>query len=134
MTMCCRGVRGATTVEKNDAKSILAGTRELLQEIIGQNSLRQEDVASILFSATPDLTAAFPARAARELGWTHTPLFDCQEIAVPGALPLCIRVLMHWNTAQPQAAIKHVYLGKAQALRPDWTPESVTKEEPGRVT
>ncbi|MCR3921074.1 MAG: chorismate mutase, partial [Firmicutes bacterium] len=76
------------------------------------------------FSATPDLTAAFPAAAARELGWTHVPLFDTVEIDVPGALPMCIRVLMHVNTQLCQADVKHIYLREARLLRPDLTSDN----------
>jgi chorismate mutase len=118
--MRCRGVRGATTVPCNDADAILDATGELLKELIRQNGLNEREVASILFSCTPDLTAAFPARAARTLGWSQTPLLDCQQMAVVGALPLCIRVLIHWNTEVEPEDIRHVYLRGAQALRPDW--------------
>jgi len=78
-----------------------------------------EDVASAFFTVTPDLTTAFPARAARELGWQHVALLDAQEIPVPGSLPRCVRVLIHWNTDKPQAEIRHVYLRGAASLRPD---------------
>jgi chorismate mutase len=119
MTLCCRGVRGATTVEENSAEAIGAATREMLEQIIALNSLKMKDVASAIFSVTPDLTAAFPAKAARELGWQHVALFDAQEIPVPGSLPRCVRVLIHWNTEKPQAEIRHVYLRGAASLRPD---------------
>lgn len=119
MTLCCRGIRGATTVEENSAAAIVAATRELLEQIIALNGLNEKDVASAIFSVTPDLTAAFPAKAARELGWQHVALFDAQEIPVPGSLPLCVRVLIHWNTGKPQAGIRHVYLRGAASLRPD---------------
>lgn len=115
----CRGVRGATTVERNDADAILEATRELLLALIEANRLAPEDVASAIFSVTPDLTAAYPARAARDLGWAQVPLLDVQEAAVSGGLPRCVRVLLHWNTDKPASEIVHVYLRGARALRPD---------------
>lgn len=117
--MYCRGVRGATTVETNDKHAIVAATRELLEAMIAANNVDPEDIASAFFSTTPDLNAAFPARAARELGWVNTALFCNQEIDVPDSLPMCIRVLLHWNTDKHQRDIVHVYLRKAQQLRPD---------------
>jgi len=119
--MRCRGVRGATTVEENTARAILAATRELLALIVEANDLEVEDVASAIFTTTPDLTAAFPARAAREIGWRDVALLDAQEIPVPGSLERCIRVLIHWNTDRSAAEIQHVYLKDAQTLRPDRT-------------
>jgi chorismate mutase len=83
------------------------------------NGLAAEDIASVLFTATHDLTAAFPAQAARELGWQHVPLLDAQEIPVPGSLPRCVRVLLHWNTERSQSEVRHVYLRGAALLRPD---------------
>lgn len=117
--MYCRGIRGATTVEQNEAAAIVAAARELLEAIILANTISPDDIASVVFSVTPDLNAVFPARAARELGWTNTALFCCQEIDVPGGLPMCIRVLVHWNTPQKQSEIVHVYLKEAKTLRPD---------------
>jgi chorismate mutase len=117
--VCCRGIRGATTVEVDSADAILEATRELLGQIIEVNGLGADDVASALFTVTPDLAAAFPARAAREMGWRNVALLDAQEIPVPGSLPRCVRVLIHWNTAKTQAEIRHVYLRGAVALRPD---------------
>ncbi len=115
----CRGVRGATTVERNDADAILEATRELLLALIEANGLAPEDVASAIFSVTPDLTAAYPARAARDLGWSQVPLLDVQQAAVTGGLPRCVRVLLHWNTDKPASEIVHVYLHGARVLRPD---------------
>jgi chorismate mutase len=115
----CRGIRGATTVEADTAKAILAATAELLAEIVEANDVDSCDVASALFTATPDLTAAFPARAARDLGWEQVPLLDAQEVPVPGSLTRCVRVLIHWNTTKLQSEIRHVYLRGAAALRPD---------------
>jgi chorismate mutase len=118
--MYCRGIRGATTVEENTAEAILAASRELLELIVEANDLKVEDIASAIFTTTPDLTTAFPARAAREMDWQGVALLDVQEILVPGSLERCIRVLIHWNTEKSAAEIKHVYLKGARALRPDW--------------
>jgi chorismate mutase len=115
----CRGIRGATTVELDSASAILEATRELLARIIEANDVAAQDVASAFFTATPDLSAAFPAEAARELGWRHVALLDAQEISVPGSLPRCVRVLVHWNTDRRPEEIHHVYLRGASSLRPD---------------
>ena len=117
--MYCRGIRGATTVQSNDSEAIVQATRELLEAIICANDMHEEDIASAIFSTTPDLTAAFPAKAARDMGWGHAALFCCQEIAVPNSLLQCIRVLIHWNTSKTQEEIVHVYLNGAKKLRPD---------------
>lgn len=117
--MPCRGIRGATTVKIDSVAAILAATRELLVHIVKINNVDIEDIASVFFTVTPDLTAAFPARAVRELGWRHVALLDAQEIPVAGSLPRCVRVLIHWNTPRPQADIRHVYLRDAASLRPD---------------
>lgn len=121
--MATRGIRGATTVERNDRGEILAATTELLQVIVRLNGLRSEDVAYVLFTVTPDLDADFPAFAARELGWAEVPLMCGQEIPVPGALERCIRVLVSWNTAKSQSEIRHAFLRRAKELRPAWAVE-----------
>ncbi len=117
--MSCRGVRGATSVAANDPQSIVAATRELLERMVAANDLAVEDIASVTFTATADLDAEYPARAAREMGWREVPLLCAQEMSVPGSLPRCIRVLILWNTDRALDQIKHVYLGEAAALRPD---------------
>jgi chorismate mutase len=118
--MPVRGVRGATTVEADLAEAIDGATRELLEAMLKSNSgMIPEDLASALFTVTDDLSASFPASAARNLGWENVPLICAQEIPVPEGLPRCIRVLLHWNTDLPQSAIHHVYLGAAAAMRPD---------------
>ncbi len=117
--MACRGIRGAITVEQNSAETILNATRTLLQQIVDANTLDPAEIASVILTATPDLDAVAPARAAREMGWTDVPLLCMQEMAVPGSLPMCIRVLIHWNTDLEQDQIRHVYLGRARVLRPD---------------
>lgn len=124
MSQVCRGVRGATTVEENTEEAILAGTLELLRHMVEENGIQPEDVTSVFFTTTPGLNAAFPAAAALRLGWRHTALMCAQEIAVPGALPRCIRVLIHWNTEKSAQEIRHVYLREARSLRPDRAPPS----------
>jgi len=114
-----RGIRGATTASGDTPDEILAATRELLERMIDVNRLEPDDVVSVFFSATPDLTSTFPALAARELGWTDVPLMCMTEIAVPGALGQCIRVLMHIESAVAKEDITHVYLREAKSLRPD---------------
>jgi chorismate mutase len=106
-------------VDEDAAAAILDATRELLVSMIRANGVAAEDVASAVFTATQDLTAAFPAQAARELGWQEAPLLDACEIPVPGSLPRCVRVLVHWNTDKRQSEIHHVYLRDAARLRPD---------------
>jgi chorismate mutase len=121
MTVVCRGVRGATTVSSDDREEILRATRELLALMIHLNGIQKEDVASAIFTTTLDLNAAFPATAARQLGWLDVPLMCSHEIEVPGSLGMCIRALVHWNTHRPQDRVQHVYLREAQSLRPDKT-------------
>ena len=115
--MYCRGIRGATTVEHNDREEILATTTELLQHLIEQNELHSEDIASAIFTVTADLDAAFPALAARLMGWTEVALLCCSEIPVPDSLGKCIRILLHVNTTRRAAEIQHVYLRGAVNLR-----------------
>ena len=119
MVTMVRGVRGATTCRANSAEDMLEATAEMLRELVVANEVSTDDVASALFSVTPDLDAVFPARAARELGWHNVPLMCTQEIPVPGALERCIRVLVLWNTPKAQQEIVHVYLHGAKSLRPD---------------
>lgn len=115
----CRGIRGATTVETNNREEILEATRELLSYIVDANGVETDDVASVIFTTTPDLNAEFPALAARQLGWHDTALMCAHEMSVPGSLPRCIRVLVHWNTPKPLRALHHVYIRGAVHLRPD---------------
>ncbi len=117
--MFCRGVRGAITVEENSRESILQNTRQLLALMIRRNDIAADEVASAIFSVTPDLTAEFPALAARQLGWVDVPLLCTNEISVPDSLPRCVRILVNWNTERPQKEIVHIYLREAVALRPD---------------
>ena len=118
--MSMRGIRGATTIESDTSAKVLDATRELLEAILaGNTGLKPADIASAVFTVTEDICSAFPASAARELGWAGVPMLDSREIPVPGSLPLCIRVLLHWNTDKEQAEIRHIYLRGARALRPD---------------
>lgn len=117
--MACRGVRGATTIEQNEREEILIATRQLLALMIRSNEIDPTDIASATFTTTPEIDAEFPALAARQLGWLDVPLLCGHEMTVPGSLPMCIRVLLHWNTDKPQSAIEHVYIREAQKLRPD---------------
>jgi len=115
--MYCRGIRGATTVERNEREEILAATRELLELMIRQNDLHSEDVASGIFTVTEDLDAEFPALAARQLGWTEVALMCAREIPVPNSLGKCIRILLHVNTTRSAAEIQHVFIHGAVNLR-----------------
>lgn len=133
--MAVRGIRGATTVESNTVEAILTATQELLAAIVTANSVNPEDVASAIFTVTPDLNAAFPARAAREFGWHHVPLLSALEIETNAGLPRTVRTLIHWNTDRPIYDVRHIYLRDAVQLRPDigaeFTPlESAPVEAP----
>jgi chorismate mutase len=113
------GIRGATTVERNEAQEILDATDELLRAIIAANDLQPDDIVSAFFTVTNDLDAAFPARAAEDFGWNIVALLHATEIPVPGSLPRCIRLLVHAYTSRTRAEIKHCYLRRAIILRPD---------------
>ncbi|GEM86820.1 chorismate mutase [Meiothermus granaticius] len=115
-----RGVRGAITVEEDSREAILSATRELLQKMLELNHIGSfDEIGAMIFTLTDDLSACFPAEAARQLGMGKVPLINSREIPVPGALPKVIRVMMLWNTDLPQAQVKHVYLREAVRLRPD---------------
>lgn len=117
--MAVRAVRGAVQVSGNDREDILAATTELVTEVMSRNELTTEDVISVVFTATPDLTAEFPALAARKLGFQEVPLLCATEIDVPGAMPHVVRLMMHIETTKPRSALQHVYLHGAAALRLD---------------
>ncbi|MDQ0188544.1 chorismate mutase [Alicyclobacillus cycloheptanicus] len=118
--MKVRGIRGAVTVDANTSDAIFHATKQLMEEIIERNQLDCDNVASVLLTMTPDLTASFPAKAVRSIpGWQWVPLMCAVELNIEGALPRCIRVLLHVNTDQPQDELNHVYLGGATVLRPD---------------
>lgn len=115
-----RGVRGAITVDCNSEESILIATEELLRQIIEGNNILPEQVASVFISTTEDLNATFPAKAMRKFaGWTFVPVICMRELSVPNSLQMCVRVMMHVNTAVPQEEVVHVYLEGATVLRPD---------------
>ena len=117
--MYCRGIRGATTVDKNDKESIITASKELLEQIIKANNVNVDDIAMVWFTTSNDLNAEFPAVAARGLGWTRTAMLCGHEMNVPGSLPRCIRVLMLVNTDKRNDELIHVYLHEAEKLRPD---------------
>lgn len=112
-------IRGATVVPVNTAESIYAATRELLGLIVDQNDLDLDQVVSAFFTLTPDLNAAFPAKAARQIGWTHVALICATEIPVPGALGACLRVMVHINTTRPRASYRNIYINGAEQLIAD---------------
>ncbi len=115
-----RGIRGATTVDADEAGQVLSATGELLEAILSVNQLEDfDEVVSAIFTTTSDLSSTFPAEAARELGMHQVPLLCASEIPVPGSMPRCIRVLLHVNTTKPQSETVHVYLRDAQRLRQD---------------
>ena len=117
--MAMRGIRGATTADANTRESILSATHELLAALIAANDISADDVASAFFTTTPDLNAEYPALAARLMGWDEAALMCAHEMDVPHGLPMCIRVLIHWNTSARVDQVKHIYLKDAVALRPD---------------
>lgn len=114
-----RAIRGAIQVDANDRGAIIEATTELVSELMERNRLTTDDVISVLFTASPDLTAEFPALAARKLGFHDVPLICCTEIDVPGALPRVVRLMAHVETDRPRSEIQHVYLRGAAALRQD---------------
>lgn len=117
--MRVRGIRGAISVESNTEESIISAVKELLEKIVELNSFEIEDICSVFFSTTQDLDAAFPAVAAREMGWHYIPMICLNEMVVPKSSERILRVLMHVNTDKNLEEIKHVYLGRAVLLRPD---------------
>lgn len=117
--MAVRGIRGAITVERDEPAQILDAAERLIRTMVQRNRVRSEDVASALFTVTPDLHSEFPAAVARRMGWTVVPVLNFTEIAVPVRLERCIRVLIHLNTDLRQDDIDHVYLDGAVTLRPD---------------
>ncbi len=117
--MPMRGIRGATTAAANTRAAILDAANELLRELLKANAVRVDDIASVIFTVTPDLDAAFPASAARALGWRDVALLDMLAPRVPNDLPYCIRVLIHCDTARAANQLRHIYLRDARQLRPD---------------
>jgi chorismate mutase len=117
--MRVRALRGATTVAHDDGPAIVEATAHLLREMMERNGIEADDLVSVIFTATPDLSSEFPAVAARRLGISHTPLLCATEIDVGGAVARCIRVLMHLYTTKTPSELRHVYLGEARDLRAD---------------
>jgi chorismate mutase len=126
--MPIRGIRGATTILSDEPELICEATHELLNTMLSANGeLRLDEVGSVLFTVTDDISSAYPAMAARQLGWDHVPMLCAREIPIRGGLPLCIRVLIHWNTELTQDEIQHVYLRGARVLRPELVQQSGEK-------
>ena len=121
--MSVRGIRGATTATENTAEAITDATEELLRELITQNDLDAQEIAFAYFTTTPDLTAEFPALAARKLGWLDVPLLCGHDMNVqqpnPRGVPMCIRILLLYNTPRPQSSMRFAYLRGAQAIKTD---------------
>lgn len=117
--MAVRAIRGAIQIDADDRELILEGTSELVQALLTRNDVSADDLISIVFTATPDLTSEFPAYAARLMGMTDVPLLCASEIAVPGAMQRVLRVLVHVDTEKPRAELHHPYLRGAAALRRD---------------
>ncbi len=117
--MPIRALRGATTVTENTRAKVLAASDEMLRSLVEANGIAPQAVISATFTSTPDLTAAYPAEAARALGWSQAGLLCVQEMHVEGALERCLRVLVLWKTERPQSAMHHQYLRGAKVLRPD---------------
>ena len=113
----CRGIRGATTADANTDEAIYSATRGMLQELINVNGIDQDQVAAAYFTVTSDLNAAFPAAAARQLGWNEVALMCSTEIPVPDSLPHCIRVMILYNTEKLQRDMVNVYLKGTDVLR-----------------
>ena len=126
--MMIRGVRGAITVADNTEDAIWSATREVLETMVTRNTINEDDVASILFTTTPELTAAYPAKAARMFGWSRTALMGFVEADITDGLKMCIRVLIHWNTDKSMDEIHHVFLRDAVKLRPDLQADDAKEE------
>jgi len=121
MSKILRGLRGATTASANTRDAILDATEELIRALQDANGFEPEDVESAIFTSSPDLTAEYPARAARRLGWDNVPLLGASEVAVPDGVPRCVRLLLHLYTTKAPGELKHMYLRDAAKLRPDRT-------------
>ena len=118
--MTVRGIRGATTVVQDDGEAVLVATEALVREMANENKLAPEDIISVIISTTTDIKSAFPAKAVRSIeGWTYVPVMCTHEMDVPGAMPFCVRILMHVNSSIIQKEINHIYKNEAIKLRPD---------------
>ncbi|SFJ58401.1 chorismate mutase [Thermoflavimicrobium dichotomicum] len=124
--MGVRGIRGATTVPRNEPEEIRSAVRELIFAIVQENDLKPDEIASITITSTPDLNAAYPASAIRTLpNWELVPIIGACELDVPGSLPRCIRLMILVNTDKSPQEIRHVYLNEAISLRPDLAEKNV---------
>lgn len=122
--MTVQAIRGATTLDVDDATHLRQRVQELMRAVIDQNGLTNEDIISIIFTATPDIRCEFPAKAARELGLDDVPLLGAQELDVEAAMPLCVRLMAHVNWSRPRSEIHHIYHHGAAALRTDLVQKS----------
>jgi chorismate mutase len=114
-----RALRGATTLDVDERLHLLERTQELIDEVFERNGLDEDDLVSIIFTATNDVHSAFPAEAAREAGITHVPLLCARELEIDGGIPRCIRILIHAYTTTTARELRHVYLHEARQLRTD---------------
>lgn len=114
-----QALRGATTLDADTAEQVIERTADLFREMLTRNGVEHDDLVSVIFTATPDIRSEFPAAAARSIGISDVPLLCAQELDIAGAVPLCVRILMHLNTDRPRSALRHVYLGGATPLRTD---------------
>lgn len=119
MTERVRALRGATTLERDDRDHLIERTQELIEAMFSRNGLSEDDLVSIVFTATDDISTAFPAEAARAAGIVHTPLLCARELEIDGGIPLCVRVLVHGYTERTKEDLRHVYLHEARQLRTD---------------
>lgn len=126
--MRVRGVRGATTAADNTPEAITESVMELMLELLRANDIEEEDIASVFFTSTPDLNAAFPAIGARRVGLGKVALLGMIEIDVPDAVKRCVRVLIHWNTEKSLDELVHVYLRGAVVLRPDFAAKHAAQQ------
>lgn len=117
--MPLRAIRGATTLERDERDHLHQRTQELVEAVVAANALETDNIVSVIFTCTPDIISDFPAAAARELGFGAVPLMCAQEMAVPGALPLVVRLMLHTETTRSRDEITHVYLHDAVSLRRD---------------
>ncbi len=118
--MVTRGIRGAISVDENSEFAIKNAVNELLEEMLSQNEVKTDDISHAIFTLTSDINIAFPAKFARELfDWKYVPMMCYNELNVPNALPMCLRILVVVNTEKSQDEIKHIYLKNAKKLRPD---------------
>ena len=119
MTATLRAIRGATTVDEDTPEAVTGRVVTLLERILERNGLVEDDIVSILFTATDDIVSMFPATAARTMGLGAVPLICARELAIIGSVPRCVRVMLHVTTERPRDEIIHVYLEGAQGLRDD---------------